>query len=322
MVIPPLRSSFIDLRLAADRFRDDVVEGLRASPKTLPPKYFYDAPGSALFEAICELPEYYPTRVEMALMAEYAAAMAAHLAEGCVLIEFGSGASRKTEVLLRHLQPSVYVPVDISSEALRESQARLAAAFPDLPIIAVCADYMQPLQLPDAVRAAAKCRVIYFPGSTIGNLTPWEARTFLIRVAALAGPGGAMLIGVDLKKDPQLLHAAYNDGQGVTAAFNLNLLRRINRELGADFAPAQFRHIAFYNAAAGRVEMHLESLQAQTVRLGAYRFVFEPGERIHTENSYKYEVEEFRRLAESAGCRPLQVWVDDARQFAVHLLEL
>ena len=318
--MPPPAVSFIDLQPAAGSFLDDVLAGLASSPKALSPKYFYDARGCRLFEAICDLPEYYPTRTEMALMRECVAEMAAQLGEGGLLIEFGSGASVKTEALLRALQPAAYVPVDIASDALRSSTARLAAAFPHLPIIAACADYMQPLCMPELARFAASRRIIYFPGSTIGNLTPEEARGFLRSARDLAGAQGAMLVGVDLKKDPQMLHAAYNDAQGVTAEFNLNLLRRINRELAADFDLALFRHVAFYNAAAGRIEMHLESTQAQTVTVSGRSFAFGAGERMHTENSYKYSVAEFRRLAQVAGFRPQQVWVDAGQRFAVHLL--
>lgn len=314
--------SFVDLQPALGRFLDDVLAGLGSKPKALSPKYFYDARGCELFEAICELPEYYPTRTELALMRDCAADMAAHLGEGGLLIEFGSGASVKTEVLLRTLRPAAYVPIDIAMDALQASTARLAAGFPQLPILAVCADYMQPLRVPELELARIKAprRVIYFPGSTIGNLTPAEAQEFLGRARELAGRDGAMLIGVDLKKDSGLLHAAYNDAQGVTAEFNLNLLRRINRELAADFDLDQFRHVAFYNPAAGRIEMHLESLREQTVTISGRSFVFGAGERMHTENSCKYSVAEFQRLAQASGFRPAQVWVDAGRLFAVHLL--
>lgn len=314
--------SFVDLQPAVGRFLDDVLAGLGSMPRALSPKYFYDARGCELFEAICELPEYYPTRTELALMRDCAADMAAQLGEGGLLIEFGSGASVKTEVLLRVLRPAAYVPIDIAIDALRASTARLAAGFPQLPIIAVCADYMQPLSVPALERIKAPRRVIYFPGSTIGNLTPAEAQEFLGRARELAGAGGAMLIGVDLKKDPDRLRAAYNDAQGVTAEFNLNLLRRINRELAADFDLDQFRHVAFYNAAGGRIEMHLESLREQTVTISGRTFVFGAGERIHTENSCKYSIAEFQRLAQASGFRPAQVWVDAERLFAVHLLQV
>lgn len=321
---PPVKTTarvaFVDLQPAVSRFLDDVLTGLGAAPKALSPKYFYDARGSELFEAICELPEYYPTRTELALMRDHAADMAAQIGADSLLIEFGSGAGVKTETLLRALRPVAYVPVEIASEALRASTARLAAEFPQLAIIAVCADYMQPLQVPALERVRAARRIIYFPGSTIGNLTPEEALVFLGRAHKLAGTNGAMLIGVDLKKAPDMLHAAYNDAQGVTAEFNLNLLRRINRELAADFNPDQFRHVAFYNAAAGRIEMHIESLCAQTVTVSGRSFAFAAGERMHTENSCKYSVEEFQRLAQSAGFRAGQVWADRERLFAVHLL--
>ncbi len=312
--------SFVDQQPSTSRFLDDVLTGLGSVPKALSPKYFYDARGSALFEAICELPEYYPTRTELGLMRDHAADMAVQLGENSVLIEFGSGAGVNTGVLLQALLPVAYVPVEISVAALQESTARLAADFPQLPILAVCADYMQPLAIPQLDRIKASCRVIYFPGSTIGNLTPEEAQVFLGRARGLAGDKGMMLIGVDLKKDPAVLHAAYNDAQGVTAEFNLNLLRRINRELAADFDLDQFRHAAFYNAVAGRIEMHIESISAQTVTVSGRTFAFGAGERMHTENSCKYSVEEFRRLAQAAGFRPTQVWTDPAQLFSVHLL--
>ena len=313
--------TFVDLHPAADRFLDDVLSGLARTPKSLSPKYFYDARGSGLFEAICELPEYYPTRTELALMREHADAMAARLGADCLLIEFGSGAGIKTEVLIQAMQPAAYVAVDISAAALHAAADRHAVRFPGIPMIAVCADYMQPLEIPGLSAYAASRRVIYFPGSTIGNLTPEEALTFLRDARRLAGAGGAMLVGVDLKKDPAVLDAAYNDAQGVTAEFNMNLLQRINRELGADFDLAQFRHVAFYDARAGRIEMHLESLCAQTVSVAGRAFLFAAGERMHTENSCKYAVDEFRLLAQAAGFRAQQVWSDRQQYFAVHLLE-
>lgn len=313
--------TFVDLHPAADRFLDDVLAGLASTPKALSPKYFYDARGSDLFEAICELPEYYPTRTELALMREHVDAMAACLGANCLLIEFGSGAGTKTEILLQALRPAAYVAVDISAAALHAAAARHAVRFPDIPAIAVCADYMLPLEIPGLSEYASSRRVIYFPGSTIGNLMPQEALTFLRDARRLAGPGGAMLVGVDLKKDPAVLHAAYNDAQGVTAEFNMNLLRRINRELGADFDLAQFRHVAFYDAVAGRIEMHLESLSAQSVAVAGREFEFAAGERMHTENSCKYAVEEFRQLAQAAGFKSHRVWSDRQQYFAVHLLE-
>jgi len=321
MMPPPVSpATFVDLQPESGSFLDDVLTGLARSPKALSPKYFYDARGCELFEAICELPEYYPTRTEMALMADCAGEIATRLGTGGLLIEFGSGAGVKTVTMLRALQPAAYVPVDIAAEALHGATARLGTEFPQLPIIAVCADYMRQLQVAELSPYAGCRRIIYFPGSTIGNLTPEEAQSFLVRARGLAGKNGAMVVGVDLKKDPEVLHAAYNDAQGVTAEFNLNLLRRINRELAADFDLAQFRHVAFYNAAAGRIEMHLESLQSQMVTVSGRGFAFGAGERLHTENSYKYSEEGFRALARATGFSPEQVWVDAGRRFSVHLL--
>lgn len=321
-MMPPPASprTFVDLQPESGSFLDDVLAGLARSPKALSPKYFYDARGCELFEAICELPEYYPTRTEMALMADCAGEIAARLGTGGLLIEFGSGAGIKTVTMLRALQPAAYLPVDIAADALRGATARLGAEFPQLPIVAVCADYMQPLQVAELSSYAGRRRIIYFPGSTIGNLTPEEAQSFLVRARALAGEDGAMVVGVDLKKDPEVLHAAYNDAQGVTAEFNLNLLRRINRELAADFDLEQFRHVAFYNGEAGRIEMHLESLRAQMVTVSGRGFAFGAGERMHTENSYKYSEEGFCALARAAGFSPEQAWVDTGRRFSVHLL--
>jgi dimethylhistidine N-methyltransferase len=256
----------------------------------------------------------------MAMMQECAPEMAMRLGPDCVLIEYGSGTSRKTRVLIAELEPRAYMPVDIAGGQLKVSAMELEAAFPRLKIIAVCADYSRLLTLPEIDTVGARRRVIYFPGSTIGNFTAPEARLFLQNARALAGAEGAMLVGVDLKKDSALLHAAYNDAQGITAEFNLNLLARINRELGANFDLSAFRHRAFYNAGAGRIEMHLESLRTQRVTLGGRSFDFRSGETIHTENSYKYSVGEFQQLARSAGFEPAACWTDPRQWFAVHLL--
>lgn len=302
--------------LPADAFREDVIAGLSLPRKTIPPKYFYDARGSRLFEAICRLKEYYPTRSELALTRRHLAAIARFAGNGCELIEYGSGASIKTRLLLRRLRPAVYVPVDISVSALRAAAGRLGREFPWLDVAAVAGDFSRPLKIPMAQGKGR--RVVYFPGSTIGNLTPGEAQAFLRMTRGQVGPGGAMLVGVDLKKDANVLHAAYNDAKGVTAAFNLNLLTRINRELRGDFNRRRFRHYAFYNAALGRIEMHLVSLAPQIVNVGNHRFAFEAGESIHTENSYKYSVEGFRALAGSAGFRAKEVWLDPKGLFSVH----
>jgi dimethylhistidine N-methyltransferase len=300
----------------ADSFREDVIAGLSLPQKALPPKYFYDARGSRLFEAICRLKEYYPTRSELALTRGRIGEIARFAGRGSTLIEYGSGESRKSRMLIAALRPSAYVPVDISADALRQAAARLRRFFPWLEIRAVHGDFTQPLKIP--MGPGRGRRVVYFPGSTIGNLTPEEAHAFLRMTRGQVGPRGAMLVGVDLKKDANLLHAAYNDAKGVTAAFNLNLLARINRELGADFRLRRFRHYAFYNPAPGRIEMHLVSLAAQTVNVGDYRFAFAAGESIHSENSYKYSVEEFRALAKSAGFKGAKIWLDPKGLFSLH----
>ncbi|MCC6533799.1 MAG: L-histidine N(alpha)-methyltransferase [Burkholderiales bacterium] len=315
------RVSFYDYSTAASRFREDVLDGLRRPRKELPPKYFYDAVGSALFDAICALPEYYPTRTETALMQRHAPAMAACIGARSALIEFGSGVSRKSRMLIAATEPAVYVPIDIARETLHSAAASLESAFPRLPIVAICADYSQPFELPVLERFCPRRRTVFFPGSTIGNFHPDEAVAFLAQAARLAGAGGGLLIGVDLRKDKAALEAAYDDPQGVTAAFNLNLLARINRELGADFDLRAFRHRALYLEAHGRIEMHLDSRRDQSVLLGTERIEFRAGESIHTENSYKYAVQEFQALAACAGFRPRQCWVDGAGLFSIHYME-
>jgi len=297
-------------------FRRDVVAGLSLPQKALPPKHFYDAAGSRLFERICRLPEYYLTRAELALTRANLRAIARFAGAGGALLEYGSGESLKTRLLLRAMRPAVYMPVDISASALRAAVTRLAREFPGLRIAPVAGDFSRPLELPRL--PARGRRVVYFPGSTIGNLTPDEAQAFLKMTRGQVGPRGAMLVGVDLKKDANLLHAAYNDRRGVTAAFNLNLLGRINRELGAGFDLRHFAHYAFYNAPLGRIEMHLVSLREQTVDVGEHRFGFARGESIHTENSYKYSIAEFRALAAQAGFRGEKVWTDRKGLFALH----
>ncbi|MBS0336656.1 MAG: L-histidine N(alpha)-methyltransferase [Proteobacteria bacterium] len=308
--------SFHGSAVPADSFLEDVIAGLSRPRKSLPPKYFYDARGSALFEAICTLPEYYPTRAELALTAAHAESIARFAGDGCQLIEYGSGASTKTRLLIGRLRPAAYVPVDISESALRGAAARLAAEFPWLHIRAVTGDFGRPLAIPAFGGEGRK--VVYFPGSTIGNFSREEALAFLHMTRGQVGPGGAMLVGVDLKKDPNVLHAAYNDAQGVTAQFNLNLLARINAELGGDFAAERFAHYAFYNVRQGRIEMHLASLARQAVNVGRHRFSFAAGETIHTENSCKYSVEEFQALAAQAGFRGEQVWLDAEGLFSLH----
>jgi dimethylhistidine N-methyltransferase len=312
--------AFRDLQPETGGFLEDVLAGLAKPQKELSPKYFYDARGSGLFEAICELPEYYLTRTESAIMHARGADMARHLGHGCALIEFGSGSGRKTRILIEAAAPAAYLAIDIARAQLEATAAELARDFPALEVAAICADYSRPIALPQLVAPGSRRRVIYFPGSTIGNLTPAEARVFLRNARDLAGAGGGLLIGVDLKKDTAVLNAAYNDTRGVTAEFNLNLLARINRELGAAFDLSAFRHFAYYNEALGRIEMHLVSTRAQSVTIGGGVFRFRPDETIHTENSYKYSIPEFQELGRSAGLAPAECWTDPERLFAVHYL--
>ncbi|HYD68573.1 L-histidine N(alpha)-methyltransferase [Azospirillum sp.] len=303
----------------ADGFLADVVEGLSRPRKTLPSKYFYDARGSALFDAICDLEEYYPTRTETALLARRAAGIAAFAGPDAALVELGSGSSVKVRLLLDALdRPALYVPVDISREHLLAAAARLAGDYPALTVVPVAADYVQGFALPCSL--VPERTLAFFPGSTIGNFTPDEAAAFLARLGRRLGRGSRLIIGVDLKKRRDILEAAYDDAQGVTAAFNLNLLARINRELGGTFELDGFRHRAFYDEALGRIEMHLESVRPQTATAGGHRFQFERGETIHTEISCKYTVSEFQNLAAGAGWRALEAWTDDAQLFSIHAL--
>ena len=313
---PPLR----DFGPGRDRFLSEVMSGLRRRRKRLPCKYFYDEAGSALFDRICDLDEYYLTRTELTIMRRHAGDMAGMLGERCLLLEYGSGSSVKTRVLLDHLpDPAGYVPIDISGEHLRNAAYTLSAAYPGLEVLPVCADYTTPFRLPTPAQRPAR-RVVYFPGSTIGNFDPADALAFLRGIARACGPGGGLLIGVDLKKDPALLHAAYNDAQGVTAAFNLNLLARLNRELGADFDLAAFAHYAFYNPRRGRIEMHLVSRRSQRVHVGSQVVDFADGESMFTESSYKYAPVDFAHLAAAAGFAAERVWTDPDAHFSVQYL--
>lgn len=316
------RLRFIDLKPKLESFREAVLAGLSASPKALEPKFFYDETGSRLFEQICALPEYYPTRTEMAILDAHADTMHEVMGEQVLLVEFGSGSSRKIRCLLDHLQVSGYVAIDISREQLLEACGKLAELYPSLAITAVCADYSQPIHWEESPDIPVRPKVAFFPGSTIGNFTPNEALAFLDNVRGFVGSGGGLLIGVDMKKDKQKLEAAYNDRAGITAAFNLNLLHRINRELDGDFDVSQFRHHAFYNEALGRVEMHLLSRCRQQVTVSDRVIGFGEGETIHTENSYKYSRDEFCALAERAGFRTLQTWQDEQGLFGVYYLSV
>jgi dimethylhistidine N-methyltransferase len=291
--------------------------------KTLPCKFFYDRQGSRLFDRICTLDEYYPTRTELQILHRHKADIARLMGRHCHLIEFGSGSSQKIRSLLDTVKDlATYTAVDISKDHLLSAAAALAADFPHITVTAVCADYTVPFEVePPAARQDAK-RVGFFPGSTIGNFTPDEATVFLKQAAGLLREGGEMLVGVDLKKPESILIDAYNDREGVTAQFNLNLLRRINRELDGTFDLGEFAHEAPYNAAAGRIEMHLISRRAQDVRVAGRTFHFRAGESIHTENSHKFSVTEFREISERAGFEPLEVWTDPDALFSVHYLRV
>jgi len=309
-----------DLQPEQEVFRDAVLQGLSRTPKRLSPKFFYDAEGSRLFDAITELDEYYPTRTEIGLLRTNGGDIASWLGGEQSLVELGSGSDVKIRVLLDAVQPAAYVPVDISRSHLYRSAAAIAWDHPQLEVHAVCADYSEGLRLPEAVLGHQ--RAAFFPGSSIGNFEPEDATSLLRQVAQALGPGGKLLIGVDLKKESTVLDAAYNDAAGVTAAFNRNLLVRMRRELDAVLDPTGFAHRAFYNEALGRIEMHLMAQGVQQIRIDGEQFSFTPGETLHTENSYKYEVEEFLQLAGEAGFCGQRLWCDDDNLFSVHGLEV
>jgi dimethylhistidine N-methyltransferase len=320
------RWMFSGVRLAKDGagegvsdLETDVLAGLAKSPKQIPPKYFYDAEGSRLFEAITELAEYYPTRAEVALLRQAAGEMASEIPQGAALVEFGSGASTKTRILLDAApQVAAYAPIDISASALDEAASAIRADYPGLVVAPLRDDFTTALELPEA--AHGRPVVGFFPGSTIGNFTPQEASRFLAAARRLLGEGAAFFVGIDLKKDPATLVAAYDDALGVTAAFNKNLLARINRELDGDFDLDAFAHRAVWNDAEGRIEMHLVSLKDQRVRVAGREFRFAAGETLHTENSYKFTVEGFAGLAGEAGWRLQRAWISAQPAFAVVLL--
>jgi len=322
--LPALGASMSPRAEVDSALRADVLHGLTMVPKTLPPKLFYDAAGAALFERITELPEYYLTRAELEVMRAHARDIATLAGEHCALIEYGSGAGIKVRLLLdafaSHDHPvAAYVPIDISREQLAEVASRIAAEYPTTPVHSVCADYTAPLRLPDLPQRAR--RVAFFPGSTIGNFHPTEAAAFLRRVRHTIADDGVLVLGVDRRKDSSILNAAYDDAAGVTAEFNLNMLRRLNRELHADFDLERFRHLAFFNDTASRVEMHLVSVEAQVVHVAGERVAFEAGESIWTESSYKYDRERLDALVTSAGFHITHLWTDSAERFWVAYLD-
>jgi dimethylhistidine N-methyltransferase len=296
----------------------EVHAGLSREQKTLSPKYFYDKNGSELFEAITRLPEYYPTRTEIGLLRRHAAEMAELLGRHGCLFELGSGSSTKIRLLLEALRPDVYVPMDISRDHLITAAQRLAGDYPWLRVHAACVDYSRPWDMPDFGPGS---RNAFFPGSSIGNFEPDAALRLLKQVARLVGNGGGLLIGVDLKKDVGILENAYNDAQGITADFNLNVLAHINRRLDADFDAGNFAHKAAYNKCHGRIEMHLECREDHEIAIGDTTYTFETGETIHTENSYKYSIGEFHDLAAQAWFFPVRVWTDREDLFSIHYLK-
>jgi dimethylhistidine N-methyltransferase len=299
-------------------FARDVTEGLSQQPKRLSPKYFYDIAGSELFEQITLLPEYYPTRTELKILRDRAKEIAAIVRNGAALVEFGAGATTKVRLLLNECEFGAYVPVDISGDFLNAQAKALRADFSNLDVYPVTADFTAPFALPAAVRAMPK--VGFFPGSTLGNFEPHEACGFLRSARAILGEGAQMLIGVDLEKDERVLYDAYNDAAGVTARFNLNVLVRINQELGGNFDLSAFTHRAIYNRERHRIEMHLISRKAQVVRILGRSFAFRSGESIHTESSYKYSLDRFTALARGSGWTPAASWTDADGMFSVHAL--
>ena len=303
-----------------DLMLSDALEGLMANPKTLPCKYFYDKKGSDLFQRICKLPEYYPTRTETYLLQSIAEEIAELIGPACQMIEYGSGSSKKMHILLKALiEPESFTAVDISKDHLISVTKTLSKKFPKLKVNAVPADFMYPFKCPEMIGNGL--RVGFFPGSTIGNFTHEGAINFLQGTREVVGQNGVMLVGIDLKKDERTLNAAYNDSQGVTAAFNMNLLSRLNNELNANFDLNKFSHEAFYNAKLGRIEMHLKSLSNQTVRLGTQEIPFKRNETIHTESSYKYSMDEFVELAKHAGYKTQKAWSDKNNFFGVFFLK-
>ncbi len=307
----------------ADGFKQDVLTGLASLPKSIPPKYFYDERGSQLFAEICRQPEYYLTNSEVKILQENAEEMADRIGPGALFIEYGSGASEKIRILLNALQDMVaYVPVDISKEYLQQATQKLAVDYPQFKILPVYADYTHEFALPPIAAAIDATKVVFLPGSTVGNLEPMDARALLESIRTVVQPHGFLLIGVDVTKEKHILDCAYNDAAGVTAEFNKNLLSRINRELDGSFDLDTFLHRAFFNQDLNRIEMHLVSEKDQFVSVANQRFRFHKGESIHTENSYKYPLEEFRQLAAQAGMKRVAYWLDSQGWFSVQLFQV
>jgi len=314
------RTISYDFKPGLGSFLAEVLIGLRKPQKELPSKYFYDERGSQLFERICALKEYYITRTEASIMQAHIKEMVELMGPRVLVIEHGCGNCEKVRFLMDHLHdPVAFIPIDISQEQLLQVAKELDSIYPQLQVLPVCADYTSSFELPVPERES-KRTVVYFPGSTIGNFDPIPAKHFLEHIASLCGSVGALLIGVDLKKDPAVLHSAYNDSEGLTAAFNLNLLARINRELDCDFQLDGFEHYAFYNPRESRVEMHLVSQRSQVVHLDGKTISFAKGENVWTENSYKYNLDEFEQMAAAAGFRVERVWVDERQWFSVQYL--
>ena len=309
---------FHDLAPEDADFHKDVIEGLSNRPRMIPPKYFYDKRGSKLFDAICEQPEYYPTRTEISLLQYYARDIAERIGPDCILVELGSGASDKVRLLFDALKPKGYMGVDISKEFLLDATDKLAHDYPWLEVHAVCADFSQVLEIPD--HYDDQQHIAFYPGSSIGNFDPDDAIIFMEQIATMVGAGGKLLIGVDLKKDETILNAAYNDAAGITAELNLNLLIRMRNELGAELEDNAFAHQAFYNESEGRIEMHLVSTKNTKLTIDGKAFAFHLGDSIHTENSYKYSLEAFEKLADRAGFDVEKVWTDRKELFSVQLL--
>lgn len=311
--------SFHDFQPELESFREAVFEGLSHKQKQIPPKFFYNETGSALFESILEQPEYYIPNKERELLRQYSDEFAGLIKPDAVLIEPGSGSCEKVQLLLEPLLPSAYVPMDISADFLMQSASDMSRKFPWLNIYAVCLDFTQEMILPQGVPQGR--RIVFIPGSSLGNFDPQEIPLLLHSIHRLVGNYGGLLVGIDRKKDQSILNAAYNDEAGITAAFNLNLLDRINNEIDGTFKPDNFEHYAYYNDRFGRVEMHLVSLTDQQVTISGKSFRFQKGESIHTENSYKYSPEEFVNLASSGGFQHQKTWSDDEDFFSVYFFE-